>query len=79
MTKPAFEDDLSSGFDAEDDFMNAPLKPWDSAAGAALETPESHTGWVHAVAFSPAGKQLASASSDWTARSWSGSSLAACS
>ena len=32
MTKPAFDDDdLSTGFEAEDDFMTAPLRTWESA------------------------------------------------
>jgi len=45
--------------------------------GAVLETPESHTGWVYAIAFSPDGKQLASASSPVVVRNhWSGAAHA---
>ncbi len=31
MNTPAFDDDPSAGFEPEDDFMTAPLKPWESA------------------------------------------------
>ncbi|MEI7931979.1 MAG: AAA family ATPase [Alphaproteobacteria bacterium] len=31
MNTPAFDDDPDAGFEPEDDFMTAPLKPWESA------------------------------------------------
>jgi WD40 repeat protein len=43
---------------------------WESATGKCVRTLEGHTGAVSSVAFSPATRQLATASTDETARIW---------
>ena len=53
------------------------IRLWDGRSGAALKTLEGHSNSVIAVAFSPDGKTLASASHDETIRLWDGRSGAA--
>ena len=49
---------------------DATVRMWESETGKCTRTLEGHSGAVSAVAFSPATRQLATASTDETARIW---------
>ena len=53
------------------------VKLWDAGSGVALQTLEGHSSSVSAMAFSPDGKLLASASCDGNVKLWDAGSGAA--
>ena len=46
------------------------MRLWDPATGQTTSTLTGHTGWVHAVAWSPDGTRLATASDNGEVRLW---------
>src|SRR5262249_26398867 len=59
-------------YDPETNAQRTDMKLWDVATRRARAVPHGHAHWVHALAFSPDGKTLASASYDRTLKLWEG-------
>jgi WD40 repeat protein/predicted Ser/Thr protein kinase len=51
--------------------LGSAVRLWDANSGESRGQLTNHTGWVKALAFTPDGRQLASASRDGTIRIWS--------
>jgi WD40 repeat protein len=58
--------------------MDNTVKLWDARTGASRGALEGHSDWIYAVAFSPDGQLLASASQDNTVRLWDSRTGASC-
>ena len=61
----ALTPDSTTAITASDDFL---VRVWDVSTGRCLSAMEGHTGWVVALAVSPDGRKVVSASHDGTAR-----------
>jgi len=69
VTALAFSSDsrlLAAGFA----YTSGTIRLWDADSGEPRGQLTNHTGWIRALAFSPGGQQLASASQDRTIRLW---------